>query len=125
MEENTKPETTTPVDPMNTPELNQAAHTFYTALPRIRSLATNMGGKALARVFKAVVEFPLADEYPKFRSKTEQELFILSLSAVSAKNTMSSLFTQNLDKKELEDEIATGVVNDLLTAATTKEKLNG
>jgi len=113
-------------DPLNTPELNQAAHTFYTSMPRIKSLATNMGAKSLARVFKAVVEFPLADAYPKFRSKTEQELFILTLSVMSAKNTMASAFTSNMDKKEIENEITDGVVKDILAEVTeNKEELNG
>lgn len=117
--------TTETTDPLNTPELNQAAHTFYASMPRIRALASNMGGKGLARVFKAVVEFPLADSYPKFRSKTEQELFILTLSVMSAKNTMASAFTSTMNKKDLENEITDGVVKEVLAEVTEKEELNG
>lgn len=124
-EDNTTLTQTPPVDPMNTPEVNQAAHTFYTSVPRIKSLATSMGGKGLARVFKAIVEFPLADNYPKFRSKSEQELFILTLSVMSAKNTMTSLFTSSMDKRAIEDEITDGVVSEILAEVTNKEELNG
>ena len=121
MEDN-KPVETTEQDALNTPELNRAAYTFYTTIPRIKALSSTIGGKALARVFKAVIEFPLADKEPKFRSKTEQELFILSLSAMSAKTTMASAYIQNA--KELEDEITTGVVDQMLTEAK-EEVSNG
>jgi len=120
------PAAETIVDPLNTPEVNQAAHTFYTSIPRIKALATNMGGKALSRVFKAIVEFPLADKYPKFKSKAEQELFVLTLSVMSAKNTMATAFMQNTDRKALEQEITDGVVKEVLAEVTNnKEELNG
>lgn len=100
--------------------LDQAAHMFMTSLPRIRALSGNMSRNALARVYKAVVEFPLAEDYPKFRNKVENELFILTLATIDAKNMMTSSFGNDV-KKEITEEATNGIVQEIL-AENVKEK---
>lgn len=100
--------------------LDQAAHMFMTSVPRIKALSANMKRNSLARVFKAIVEFPLAENYPKFKDKTESELFVLTLSAISAKNVMTNSFTGK-QKEEIVQEATDGIVQELLT----EEKANG
>lgn len=121
---NLESEVKTEVDPMNTPEVNQAAYTFQTSVPRIKSLASNMSRNALARVFKAVVEFPLADSYPTFRNKVENELFILTLSVMSAKTVMTSAFVAGREQ-QISDEATDGIVQELLEKHVPEEESNG
>lgn len=111
---------TSSTDPLNTPELNQAAYLFSTNTPRMRALAKNMGGKALARVFSAVIEFPLSDRMPKFKDKTENELFVLSLTVLSAKATMMSAIKDNT--KEVEELVTNNVVDEMLQQKTEGEQ---
>lgn len=75
-------------DPLNSKELNEAAFNFGKLIPRIKGLARNMGRNALSRVYGSIVEFPLGEQYPKFENKEENELFVLSLSAMAYKSSM-------------------------------------
>lgn len=126
LEEVAKAEAALKQDPMDNDRVNQAAYTFQTSLPRIKALSSNMSRNALARVFKSVVEFPLAESYPKFRNQTETELFILTLSAISAKNVMSAAFMQGRES-ELKEEVTDNVVSEVLSEMQNKmeDKDNG
>jgi hypothetical protein len=77
-----------PFDAKDNDAVNEAANMFSRSIPRIKGLARNLGGGALYRVFSAVMEFPLQDKEPKFRSDAEMELFQLCLAATMAKSTM-------------------------------------
>lgn len=104
-------------DALNTPELNEAAAQFMSTVPKIKALASNLSRNGLARVFKAVVEFPLAESYPRFKG-VEQELFVLTLNALSAKTVMTNAFmTQSGD--QIKNDAEDGVVESL------KEEMNG
>lgn len=116
----TTTDSTNETDKFNTPALNQAAYIFQTSLPRIKSLASNLSRNGLARVFKAVVEFPLAEGYPKFKG-VEQELFNLSLAAIGAKSVMTGAFMQE-QGKEVVQEAENLIVQEILTK---EEKNNG
>lgn len=102
--EEVKAEESPPVeetDALNTKELNEAAHNFSQLVPRIRSLSRNLGRNALCRVYSSIIEFPLADKYPKFDNKAEHELFVLSLSAMAYKNTMMTAVAEQQRKTEV------------------------
>lgn len=104
--------------------LDQAAHMFSSSLPRIRALSGNMSRNSLARVYKAIVEFPLAEDYPKFRNKSENELFILTLATIDAKNMMTASFSQSM-KKEIVQEVENNMVQEILANNVTEKKEEG
>lgn len=110
----------TKTDSLDTPELNQAAYVFQTNVPRIKALASNMSRNGLARVFKAVVEFPLAEKYPNFKG-VEMELFQLALSAISAKNVMSNAFMKQ-DGNAILQQTENELVDELLKEKTEGEQ---
>lgn len=73
-------------------ELNAAAKEFSELIPRIKSLANNMPRGGLARVFGSIMEFPLAEKYPRFTNSVENELFVKSLSALGFKTKMMQMY---------------------------------
>lgn len=95
--------------------LDEAAFTFMTGVKRTKQLTKALGGNAVVRVFNAIVEFPLADKEPKFLSKMEHELFVLTLSSLAAKNTMMSGYT-----KRMEDGLA-GTEESTQTTVVSEE----
>lgn len=108
--------------------LDQAAYIFQNALPRIKALSSNMSRNALSRVYRAVAEYPLADNYPTFRTKAETELFIVTLSANAAKSTMLNAFMPKTPEaqKEMVDTITDGIVTEMLhEMVDSKEENNG
>lgn len=110
-----------PNDPMNTPEVNKASEVFTNALPKVKALAANMRAGSLGRVFNSVMEFPLGEGYPKFRSKAENELFIMALSLLQAKNMMIAATVENMRRQqELTQEAITNAAN-----AVANESNNG
>jgi hypothetical protein len=82
-------------DPLNNDAVNQAAYQFTKTLTTAKSRIANMSKKSLARVYSAVVEFPLSAKEPKFHSKFEHELFVLTLTALQCKNTMMDAVMKN------------------------------
>jgi hypothetical protein len=82
-------------DPLNTDAVNDAAYRFTKTLTTAKSRIANMSKKSLARVYSAVVEFPLSAKEPKFHSKFEHELFVLTLTALQCKNTMMAAVMEN------------------------------
>ena len=95
-------------DLMDNPDVNRVASDFRRAIPKIKLLASGLSLRGLNRVFRAVVEFPLADEYPVLKDK-ENELFVLTLAAMSYKGIMTSAFNKHAaeTKKTIESEMAT------------------
>jgi len=104
-----------PVDPLDNPEINETAKTFMDSLPAVKALAKNMSAGGLGRVFSAVMEFPLGDKYPKFRSKAENELFIMSLSLLLAKNKMLSAVAGQHQQTQ---QMANNAINDAAQAVS-------
>lgn len=103
----------TPEDPMDNEKVNTAANSFMNGLPRVKALASNMKAGALGRVFNAVMEFPLAENYPRFRSKAENELFIMSLSLLQAKNMMVAAVAASQKQSQ---EVAEAAIQDAAQA---------
>ena len=96
----------TKADALDTQEVNESAKIFMDGYPRAVALAKNMKAGSLGRVFAAMMEFPLGDKYPKFLSKAENELFIMSMSLLMAKNKMFEAVSKNQEAmKKLEDEL--------------------
>lgn len=126
MEETTEQQTTTEqttqtTDPLDNEQVNKAAYEFTNLVPQIRAFAKNMNRNGVARVLTAFIEFPLAEKYPKFRTKEENQLFMMCLHAQGSKQIMTdAVFSQNKGLiKEIQDEAVQGVVNEVLES---KEK---
>ena len=102
-------------DVLNTPEVNQAAKEFSNVIPRIKGLSKNMSRNSLARVYSAVMEFPLAHKYPTFKKGTkEQELFMISLHALGAKAIMQNAIMHNQELQEqIYNEVVDGIVEEI------------
>lgn len=106
-----------PVDHMDNKEVNKAALDYSNLVPQIRGRALTMKGKALGRVFAAVIEFPLSDKEVKFRSKEEHELFVMCLHAQSCKQVMmQAVFKNQQMLKEIENAAVDGIVEEALQA---------
>lgn len=110
------------VDPLDTPELNQAAYMFQNSIKEIKLRTRTLSKNGLVRVLNAFAEFPLADKYPNFKEQ-EQQLFNLLLAAAAAKNVMTSAFMGSYGK-EIINEAEDGIVKEIL-AEQTKEESNG
>jgi hypothetical protein len=114
-------------DPLDNEGVNKAAEVFSNSIPRIKALARNLKGGALYRVFSAAMEFPLNEKEPNFRSKAENELFILCLSATMAKSTMLQAMAaarakEDAAAKAAEETLITPVTQDVLV--TKEETVN-
>lgn len=94
------PATTPTVDPLDNPEVNQAALQFQNSIKTIKQRTSTLSKKSMERVFDAVLEFPLAHTEPKFRNKVEHELFVLALSALASKNTMMSAIMKDAENNQ-------------------------
>lgn len=77
-------------DPFDDKDVQIAAGHYNHTKIQIRARARNMNAGGLARVLTASMDFPYAKEYPKFKSKAEQELFLLILSMEKAKGVIAS-----------------------------------
>lgn len=104
-------EVSKPYDPMDNETVNKAAEVFGNTLPRIKALAGNLKGGALFRVFKATMEFPLQETNPKFLSKAENELFIMCLATIHAKNTMIQAMAASRSMEEQKRKAETEAAN--------------
>lgn len=103
------------VDPLDNEEVNKAAYEFMQLSKQSKAYIKNMKGGALARVFSAVVEFPFNKETPRFRDKTENELFLMCLAMFQSKQVMSKALAENeLEMKRLQNEAAQAVANEII-----------
>lgn len=99
------------VDPLDTPQVNQAAAEFRGVMPKIKTLVKSMSLRQLQRVMVATAEFPLADNYPKFVSKEETELFIMMQHVDGVKGIMKHAVLSNA---ALLQEIQEKAVNEMV-----------
>ena len=110
------------VDPLDTPELNQAAMDFNRLMPQIAGMSRHINGKGLARVFRAVIEFPFSDKEPKFKTNVERELFLMALHAQTTKQVMLAAVAKNSEElKQLQDKAVDAVVEELQGEVNGKE----
>lgn len=107
--------TTEQVDPLDTPELNKATYDFMHLMPKIKGYAKTMNGKGVARVFSAVMEFPLAKDYPTFKNDAEKELFMFCIHALAAKQTLLSVLAND-------QEVQKEIVNEVVSTITEEQK---
>lgn len=105
-----------PVDPLNSPEVNKAAHAFSQLVPQIKGRSRNLNGRAVSRVLTAMVEFPLGDMTAKLRSKEETELLMMCLHAQECKQIMTQAVLANQSTmKEIEQEVSDKMTQEILT----------
>lgn len=83
--------------------LDEATYRYKTSLDRIYILNKTLSKKALTRVYNATMGFPLAETTPKFKDKLENELFMLTLTALSAKDYIVEFVINN--QKEIINEV--------------------
>ena len=77
-------------DPLDTPEVAEAAKQYAAMVKEIRARSKNMTAGGLARVLISAAEFPFSENYPKLRVKTEQELLMLVLTNDRAKGVITN-----------------------------------
>jgi len=104
-----------PVDPLNTPEVNQAAKSFGALIPQIKARSKNLNGRGISRVLTAMVEFPLGDMTSKLKSKEETELLMICLHAQECKQIMTRAVLENsATMKEIEQEVSGKITSEIL-----------
>lgn len=103
--ENTNPENKKPS------ELDYAAYDLQRLTPRMLALAGNMKAGALFRVFSMVMQYPLVDNPKRFKSKEENELFIISLQLLASKSKILSAYSGEL--KDAQDEAVDAMLDEI------------
>jgi hypothetical protein len=88
--------------------LDEATYRYKSSLNRIKYLNGILSKKSLGRVYNAMMEFPLSDKPAKFRG-LEDELFMLTLTAQSAKEYILDFVINNQEElnkiaKEVKEE---------------------
>ena len=106
-------------------ELNTAAKEFSDLIPRVKALASNMNRGGLARVYGAVMEFPLAEKYPRFTNPAENELFVKSLSALGFKTKMMQMYYEVSKTMNEQTNAAIADANAALKEHDKKKKKSG
>lgn len=91
-----KPDTITPEKKEQHP-LDEATYRLKSSLGRIKYLNGILSKKSLSRVYTAMMEFPLSDKPAKFKG-LENELFMLTLTAQSAKEYILDFVVNNQEK---------------------------
>jgi len=105
-----------PIDPLNTPEVNKAAHAFGQLVPQIKARSRTLNGRGVSRVLTALVEFPLGDMTSKLRSKEETELLMMCLHASECKQIMTQAVLSNqATMKQVEEEVSGKIAQEILT----------
>lgn len=96
-------DSTTKVDAAPAILEDQAAKAFSELMPIWKKLRKSMNYGAFERVSTAILEFPLADVYPKFKNDQELQAFKIGCTIMDAKNIMISS-TYNKRFKENKQE---------------------
>lgn len=73
----------------------EAAMKFTKLLPYAKKFAKNMNGGGLARVFNAMMEFPLGAQQPKFINEAERQLFFVAQELNGYKSTVIQSIIKN------------------------------
>jgi hypothetical protein len=103
-------------DPLDNPVINDVAKKFAVTAADIANYASTMKGKQLARVLSAAMEFPFNSKMPTFRSKSEEELFLMCVGIQHYKSMMSAAIQSSESlTKEIENEAAQAFAEELLT----------
>lgn len=103
------------VDPLDTPEVNQAAVTFSNLVPQIKGHIDTMSLRQLRRVMKAAMEFPLGEGHPTFVKKEEHELFMMLLHCEGVKTIMKHAIMQTKGAvKEIYDKTVETITEEQL-----------
>lgn len=95
-------------EPKEPHPLDEATYRLKSSLIRIKQLNSVLSKKALNRVYNAMMEFPLSDKPVKFKG-LEDELFMLTLTAQSAKEYILDFVINNKEEltkisKEVKEE---------------------
>jgi len=105
------------VDPLDNDFINTVAKKFSITVADINNYAKNMKAGPLARVFTATMEFPFNSKMPKFKTKAEEELFLMCVGAQHYKSIMSAAIQKNETlSKEIEDEAAAEFLKEIQQA---------
>ena len=95
--------------------LDEATFRYNNSLERIVLLNSMLSKKSLNRVYNATMRFPLAEQTPKFKGKDknlENELFMLTLTALSAKDQILVYLYENQAALKAEMEKGLGQVGE-------------
>jgi hypothetical protein len=118
MSEATAETTTVENDPVE-----DAAKAFVTLAPDVSSRIGAMAsksGKGLARVVSAAIQFPFAEEYPRFKNQDESTLFMMMLQLNELRTTLSKAFEK--DMPSIQGEVVNKAVNDIMEKELNKTK---
>lgn len=87
--------------------IDEATYRYNSSLKQIKALNGLLSKKALNRVYNATMSFPLSEETPKFKDRMENELFMLTLTALAAKDQILVYLYENQDaiKKEINERM--------------------
>lgn len=103
------------VDPLNNPMINEVARKFSQTAADISNYAKNMKAGPLARVFSAAMQFPFNQSMPKFKTKAEEELFLMCVGIQHYKSIMSGAIQKSESLvKQIEDEAAQSFADELI-----------
>jgi hypothetical protein len=83
---------------------DQVAKTYDSLVPVWDRFAENASKKALIRVVKAAIKWPLQDKVPKFQNKAEFEAFKILCTILDCKTVMISAVLEERLKKSKGDE---------------------
>lgn len=107
-------EQSTTLDPLDNDFINDVARKFSATAADINNYAKNMKAGPLARVFSAAMEFPFNSKMPKFKTKAEEELFLMCVGIQYYKSIMSDAIQKNETvSKEIEDEAAAEFLKEI------------
>jgi len=87
-------------------EVEQASYAFSHGFPEFKKLLQGINSlNSLARVFCAVLEFPLAKEIPQFKSDAETKLFLAFNEMLQHKSVIMSAFLNEMLNKKGENNV--------------------
>ena len=97
--------------------INEVAFKFSKTVADMNNYAKNMKAGPLARVFTAAMEFPFNRTMPKFKTKAEEELFLMCVGVQHFKSIMSAAINKQEGLlKKIEDEAAAAFVEEIKLA---------
>ena len=108
--------------------VENAAKAFVQLAPDVQSRIGAMAsksGKGLARVVSAAIQFPFAEEYPRFKNQDESTLFMMMLQLNELRSTLSKAFEK--DMPSIQGEVVNRTVNNIIDKElnkTTEETTN-
>lgn len=104
---------------------DEAAFTFQMGVPKCIALASNMKAGAIARVYANLLQFPLVDSPKKFRSKAENDLFVMSLRVMDAKNVLMNHYAAEVEEAQKQAVVSMHEeIKDLKQQETTNGENN-